>query len=188
MQHNNSDSNDVILKGAGHFLAAIITMGIYGGQVCPMVETLSLSSWFLELTVIFALFFVLRIILYNWIMKTHTTLGVEALRGAAAHLEANNFLQVAQDLICSHHEKWDGKGYPHGLRGESIPLVGRIMAVADVYDALICERIYKEAFSHEKAKSIIVDGKGTHFDPNIVDAFLAIEQRFVEISRKFADG
>jgi response regulator RpfG family c-di-GMP phosphodiesterase len=100
------------------------------------------------------------------IMKTHTSLGVEALRGAAAHLEANNFLQVAQDLICSHHEKWDGNGYPQGLRGVAIPLAGRIMAVADVYDALICKRVYKEAFSHEKAKSIIVDGKGSHFDPN----------------------
>lgn len=122
------------------------------------------------------------------IMKTHTTLGVEALRGAAAHLEANNFLQVAQDLICSHHEKWDGGGYPQGLKGVSIPLAGRIMAVADVYDALICKRVYKEAFSHEKARSIIVDGKGTHFDPNIVDAFLAVEQQFVEISTKFADG
>jgi response regulator RpfG family c-di-GMP phosphodiesterase len=122
------------------------------------------------------------------IMKTHTTLGVEALRGAAAHLEANNFLQVAQDLICSHHEKWDGNGYPQGLKGVLIPLAGRIMAVADVYDALICKRVYKEAFSHEKARSIIVDGKGTHFDPNIVDAFLAIEQQFVEISTKFADG
>ena len=122
------------------------------------------------------------------IMKTHTTLGVEALRGAAAHLEANNFLQVAQDLICSHHEKWDGNGYPQGLRGVSIPLAGRIMAVADVYDALICKRVYKEAFPHEKAKSIIVDGKGSHFDPDIVDAFLAIEQQFVGIATKFADN
>lgn len=122
------------------------------------------------------------------IMKTHTTIGVEALRGAAAHLEANNFLEVAQDLICSHHEKWDGNGYPYGLKNTSIPLAGRIMAVADVYDALICRRVYKEAFSHEKAKSIIIDGKGSHFDPCIVDAFLAIEQRFIEISMRFADG
>jgi response regulator RpfG family c-di-GMP phosphodiesterase len=121
------------------------------------------------------------------IMKTHTTIGVEALRGAAAHLEANNFLEVAQDLICCHHERWDGKGYPQGLKDIAIPLAGRIMAVADVYDALICKRVYKEAFSHEKAKLIIVAGKGTHFDPNIVDAFLAIEQRFIDISRRFAD-
>jgi response regulator RpfG family c-di-GMP phosphodiesterase len=121
------------------------------------------------------------------IMKTHTTIGVEALREAAAHLEANNFLAVAQDLICCHHERWDGKGYPQGLKEISIPLAGRIMAVADVYDALICKRVYKEAFSHEKAKSIIVAGKGTHFDPNIVDAFLAMEQRFIEISMRFSD-
>jgi response regulator RpfG family c-di-GMP phosphodiesterase len=121
------------------------------------------------------------------IMKTHTTIGVEALREAAAHLEANNFLVVAQDLICSHHEKWDGSGYPHRLKNTSIPLAGRIMAVADVYDALICKRAYKEAFSHGKAKSIIVAGKGAHFDPNIVDAFLAMEHRFIDISMKFAD-
>jgi response regulator RpfG family c-di-GMP phosphodiesterase len=121
------------------------------------------------------------------IMKTHTTIGVEALREAAAHLEANNFLAVAQDLICCHHERWDGKGYPQGLKDISIPLAGRIMAVADVYDALICKRVYKEAFSHGKARSIIVAGKGTHFDPNIVDAFLAMEQKFIDISRRFAD-
>jgi response regulator RpfG family c-di-GMP phosphodiesterase len=121
------------------------------------------------------------------IMKTHTTIGVEALRGAAAHLEVNNFLAVAQDLIRSHHERWDGKGYPQGLKDISIPLAGRIMAVADVYDALICKRVYKEAFSHGKARSIIVAGKGTHFDPNIVDAFLAMEQKFIDISRRFAD-
>lgn len=122
------------------------------------------------------------------IMKTHTTIGMEALRGAAAHLEVNNFLAVAQDLICSHHERWDGKGYPQGLQNNAIPLVGRIMAVADVYDALICRRVYKSAFSHEKAKSIIVAGNGTHFDPNIVNAFLATEHQFIDISRKFADA
>jgi response regulator RpfG family c-di-GMP phosphodiesterase len=122
------------------------------------------------------------------IMKTHTTIGVEALRGAAAHLEANNFLQVAQDLICSHHERWDGNGYPYGLKDVAIPLAGRIMSVADVYDALICKRVYKEAFSHEKAKSILLDGKGGHFDPDIVDAFLAIENQFIAISMQFADN
>jgi response regulator RpfG family c-di-GMP phosphodiesterase len=122
------------------------------------------------------------------IMKTHTTIGVEALRGAAAHLEANNFLQVAQDLICSHHERWDGNGYPYGLKDVAIPLAGRIMSVADVYDALICKRVYKEAFSHEKAKSILLDGKGSHFDPDIVDAFLAIENQFISISMQFADN
>ncbi|MBF4448358.1 HD domain-containing protein, partial [Vibrio anguillarum] len=85
----------------------------------------------------------------------------------------------AKELAYGHHEKWDGSGYPQGLRGDAIPLSARLMAVADVYDALICRRIYKEAMPHDNAKTILLEGKGRHFDPEVIDAFLAIEERFI---------
>ncbi|MEM8796836.1 MAG: HD domain-containing phosphohydrolase, partial [Pseudomonadota bacterium] len=92
------------------------------------------------------------------------------------------FLDIARQIAIAHHEKWDGSGYPYGLKGEAIPLPARIMALADVYDALRSKRPYKAAFSHEKARSIIVEGRGSHFDPDVVDAFLACEPKFVAIS------
>ena len=121
------------------------------------------------------------------IMKTHASIGAEALATAEGQLGSNSFLRFAREISETHHEKWDGSGYPNGLKGEDIPLSGRLMALADVYDALISKRVYKPAFSHEKAKSILIDGKGTHFDPDIVDAFIECEQAFVDIATKYSD-
>ncbi|PKM42199.1 MAG: hypothetical protein CVV05_19315 [Gammaproteobacteria bacterium HGW-Gammaproteobacteria-1] len=122
------------------------------------------------------------------IMKTHTTLGADALRRAEAELgEDSSFLRYAREIAEGHHERWDGSGYPHGLAGDAIPLSARLMALADVYDALISKRVYKPAFPHEQARAIIVDGRASHFDPDVVDAFLASEPRFIAIAREFAD-
>jgi len=119
------------------------------------------------------------------IMKGHPEIGAKALSMAEKQLGSNSFLQLAKEISLTHHEKWDGNGYPNGLKGEEIPLSGRLMALADVYDALISERVYKKAFSHEKAKSIILEGDGLHFDPEVVQAFLAIEHEFVAIADKY---
>jgi response regulator RpfG family c-di-GMP phosphodiesterase len=104
---------------------------------------------------------------------------------AEKQLGSNSFLQLAKEISLTHHEKWDGSGYPNQLSGADIPISGRLMAIADVYDALISERVYKKAFSHEKAKSIILEGNGQHFDPELVDAFIAIEEQFVAIADKY---
>lgn len=122
------------------------------------------------------------------IMKTHAQLGADALEQAVQSVTENAFLRHAQDIASNHHEKWDGSGYPLGKKGEEIPLSARLMALADVYDALICKRVYKPAFSHDKAKSIIVEGRGSHFDPRVVDAFIACEQGFVDVAKNFADN
>ncbi len=121
------------------------------------------------------------------IMKGHAQLGGDAIRVAEKELGGNSFLRFAREIAESHHEKWDGSGYPHGLHGDGIPLSGRLMALADVYDALISKRVYKAAFSHDKAKEIILQGKGQHFDPDVVDAFLAAETRFQEIATHYRD-
>jgi PAS domain S-box-containing protein len=122
------------------------------------------------------------------VMKTHTTLGRDAILAAEKLLdEPNSFLQSAREIAQSHQEKWDGSGYPEGLQGEQIPLSARLMAVADVYDALISRRVYKPAFPHDEAVAIIRAGRGTHFDPEIVDAFLAIEGGFRIIAERYAD-
>jgi putative two-component system response regulator len=89
-----------------------------------------------------------------------------------------DFLKQAKILVSTHHEKWDGSGYPKGLKGEEIPLQGRMMAIVDVYDALTSDRPYKKAFTHEEAVKIITEGKGTHFDPSLVDVFLGINEKF----------
>lgn len=118
------------------------------------------------------------------IMKQHTVIGGETLdAAAAAHPEAR-FLKMARDIAWTHHERFDGSGYPKGIQGYDIPLSGRIVAVADVYDALTSSRVYKPAYSHETAKDIILEGRGTHFDPEIVDAFLATEAQFVEVAEQ----
>ena len=119
------------------------------------------------------------------IMKQHPCIGSTALRSAQSILGENSFLSVACEIMETHHEKWDGSGYPNGLKAEEIPVSGRLMALADVYDALISERVYKAAFTHEEAKAIIVDGKGKHFDPDVVDAFLEIESTFISIAKEF---
>ena len=121
------------------------------------------------------------------IMKTHAILGAEALQVAEKELGSNSFLRYAREIAATHHEKWDGSGYPLGTKGDDIPMSGRLMAVADVYDALISKRVYKPAFSHDKAMGIIREGKGTHFDPDIVDALDAVEVEFQEIAAQFKD-
>jgi HD-GYP domain-containing protein (c-di-GMP phosphodiesterase class II) len=121
------------------------------------------------------------------IMKTHADLGADALRDAEKCLGSSSFLRFAREIARGHHEKWDGSGYPSGLKGEEIPVSARLMAVADVYDALISKRVYKPAFSHDKAKAIITEGRGAHFDPDVVDAFLAIEDRVQAIAHEFSD-
>jgi len=121
------------------------------------------------------------------IMKTHTTRGAETLDAALAQYPSARFLRIARDIAASHHEWFDGSGYPRGLAGEAIPLAARIVALADTYDALTSRRVYKEAFSHEKARSTVIKGRGTHFDPDIVDAFLANEARFVAVSEAHSD-
>jgi HD-GYP domain-containing protein (c-di-GMP phosphodiesterase class II) len=122
------------------------------------------------------------------IMKKHVVYGYEALQVAVDRLGDSSFLKLAQTIALTHHEKWDGSGYVSGIQGEDIPLSGRIMALADVYDALISSRVYKSSFSHGKAKEIIIAGKGTHFDPLLVEAFLDLEQRFIAIAKEFQDG
>jgi putative two-component system response regulator len=122
------------------------------------------------------------------IMKTHTTLGRDAIVAAETDaLLENPFFRYAKEITYSHQEKWDGSGYPLGLAGNDIPLSARLMAVADVYDALISERVYKAAFSHEMAVKIIEEGRGSHFDPDMVDAFLTMSEEFRSIALRFAD-
>ncbi len=123
------------------------------------------------------------------IMKTHTTMGRDAIAAAEEKLDVtHSFLRFAREIAYSHQEKWDGTGYPEGLSGDDIPLPARLMAVADVYDALISRRVYKPPFSHEEACKIIKDGWGTHFDPDVVDAFLEIADECHEIARRFVDA
>ncbi len=120
------------------------------------------------------------------IMKTHAALGAETLEAALQRYPAARFLQIARDIAATHHERWDGTGYPAGLSGLQIPLCGRIVSLADVYDALTSKRTYKDAFSHHVARSIILEGSNTHFDPDVVDAFMQIESEFLAIRRQFA--
>ena len=117
------------------------------------------------------------------IMKTHVTAGVDAIERVLTHTKSHAFLEHAILIAGTHHEKWDGSGYPLGLKGHGIPLEGRIMAIVDVYDALISERPYKTAFTHEEACKIIEDGAGTHFDPVLVDVFLNAQDEFARIAQ-----
>lgn len=122
------------------------------------------------------------------IMKTHPALGRDAIakaqRTAGKQIE---FLAIAKELVYSHHEKWDGSGYPEGLAGDAIPIAARLMAVADVYDALISRRVYKAGMSHAQATQIIVEGRARHFDPDVVDAFLELSDEFQAIAERYAD-
>ncbi|WP_255992248.1 response regulator [Chitinolyticbacter albus] len=122
------------------------------------------------------------------IMKTHTTLGRDAIQHAEDQLGVDvDFLRYAKEIAYGHQEKWDGAGYPEGLVGDDIPISARLMAVADVYDALISRRVYKESMSHEEAVAIIRNGRGSHFDPDICEAFLACQAEFQAIAARFAD-
>ena len=123
------------------------------------------------------------------IMKTHTTLGKQAIeqaeKGIDQHIE---FLSCAKEIALSHQEKWDGSGYPQGLAGNNIPISARLMALADVYDALICRRVYKPSMPHTRAVEIILEGRGTHFDPDVIDAFVAVDSEFHAIAERFIDS
>ena len=122
------------------------------------------------------------------IIKTHTTIGRDAIAAAEKLIDApSTFLRLAREIAYSHQEKWDGSGYPEGLRADAIPVSARLMALADVYDALISRRVYKPPFPHEKAVAIIKEGRGAHFDPDIVDAFLRLEGKFRDIAERFVD-
>ena len=116
-------------------------------------------------------------------MKKHAVYGENIIRNIEKKTRENAFLEYAKILAVSHHEKWDGSGYPHGLKGKAIPLQGRLMAIADVYDALTNDRPYKKAFSHEDSVEIIIKGSGTQFDPALCDIFLKYEDEFNKISR-----
>jgi putative two-component system response regulator len=123
------------------------------------------------------------------VMKTHCKLGRDAIQQAEDRLGLKvDFLTVAKEIAYGHQEKWDGSGYPEGLAGDAIPVSARLMAVADVYDALISRRVYKEGMPHDKAIQIIIDGRGKHFDPDMIDAFVAISEQFHAIAQRYADS
>lgn len=122
------------------------------------------------------------------IMKTHTVLGGQAIAHAEQDLDGQvGFLRYAKEIVTWHHERWDGGGYPDGLAGEAIPLSARLMALADVFDALTSVRVYKAAMSPSRTREIILQDRGRHFDPDVVDAFVDAFDEFVEISRRHAD-
>jgi putative two-component system response regulator len=121
------------------------------------------------------------------IMKTHTLHGASTIEAVFREYPEAPFLEMARDIALSHHEKYDGSGYPQGLVGNDIPISARIMALADVYDALTSRRVYKEAFSHDNAKSMINNGAGAHFDPDIIEVFHVEEQQFIAIRKQYAE-
>ncbi len=123
------------------------------------------------------------------LMKTHTLMGARIITSAEELLAApSTFLHFAREIALYHHENWDGSGYPHALAGEAIPLAARLMAVADVYDALISKRCYKPAYSHDEACGFIRSQAGLKFDPIVVQAFLRVEDHFATIAATFADA
>lgn len=121
------------------------------------------------------------------IMKTHALIGGDTLKDADEEAGGNSFLEMGRDIAYHHHEKWDGSGYPHGLLGPDIPLCARIVALGDAYDAMTTKRPYKEPFSHEKTRQLILEGAGKHFDPEVVKAFLKREQKFIRIQKELGD-
>lgn len=122
------------------------------------------------------------------VMKTHTRIGRDSIAAAQETLgDHSEFLVLAREIAYGHHEKWDGTGYPEGLKGEDIPVSARLMAVADVYDALISDRVYKKALSHDEAVEVIREGRGNHFDPTVVDAFLELAEEFRSMADSFRD-
>jgi len=121
------------------------------------------------------------------IMKTHSVIGGDSLASSERMFGETSFLSMGRDIAYFHHEKWNGAGYPKGLKGEEIPLPARIMALADVYDALVSKRVYKEAMDVHKAREIILEGEGQHFDPDVVKAFKDIEEAFIMIKNRFAE-
>jgi putative two-component system response regulator len=125
------------------------------------------------------------------VMKRHAVYGRDAILKAEKLLKAQSspsFLRLAREIVYTHHEKWDGSGYPQGLAGQDIPIPGRLMAVADVYDALVTKRVYKPALPRHEVMAIMIESRGRHFDPEVLDAFLAIEEVFRDIAVEFADN
>lgn len=114
-------------------------------------------------------------------MKTHTILGKQAFEKIIQETGGSSWLNMARDIAYSHHERWDGSGYPVGLKGEEIPLYARMMSIADVYDALTSKRSYKRAFTHKYAMDIILEGRGSLFDPKLVDIFELVSDKFEEV-------
>ena len=121
-------------------------------------------------------------------MKKHTIYGGESLMVGIKELGEESFLSLAKEIALTHHEKWDGSGYPYGMSNKEIPISGRLMALSDVYDALTSKRVYKGAFTHNDARNIILEGRGTHFDPDVVNAFIKREAKFIEIMERFKDS
>jgi putative two-component system response regulator len=121
-------------------------------------------------------------------MKRHTIYGRDTILAAERKLGNTSFLRFAREIAYTHHERWDGSGYPEGLRGDQIPMPGRLMALADTYDALTSKRVYKSQVSHENAVQIIIEAKGSQFDPDLVDAFLALKEDFREVALRYADS
>jgi HD-GYP domain-containing protein (c-di-GMP phosphodiesterase class II) len=121
-------------------------------------------------------------------MQRHTSIAGRCLQEIAQSLGSSNFLEMARDVAVAHHEWWDGSGYPNGLRGEAIPLSARIVAIADVYDALATRRVYKDILPHERCVTIIREGRGTQFDPDLVDVWLTIEEQFRSIASRYASA
>jgi len=122
------------------------------------------------------------------IMKTHTTIGGNTLGAAVQKFPGAEYLNMARDIAIGHHEHYDGKGYPGGLKGDAIPMSARVVAVADVYDALTTKRVYKEAMPHEEARNIIFKDRGAHFDPLLADAFMESEREFLSIKKNLSEG
>ncbi len=121
-------------------------------------------------------------------MELHTVYGRDVILAAEKELGQMSFLKIAKDVAYTHHEKWDGSGYPNGLKGNDIPVCGRLMAITDVYDALITKRVYKPPFSHKKAISIIAGEKGKHFDPEITEVFLENQEEFRSIAMRYVES
>lgn len=121
------------------------------------------------------------------VMKSHAAIGARNLEAVFERYPNNGFIRIGIEIARHHHEKWNGGGYPDGLSGEAIPLSARIMAVGDVYDALRSKRCYKDAFPHEKARGILVEERGKHFDPALIDVFLSVEERFAAINDEMGD-
>jgi putative two-component system response regulator len=120
-------------------------------------------------------------------MQQHAVMAGDCLEDIAEHLGSTNFLDMAREIAVAHHERWDGSGYPNGLRGDAIPLSARIVAIADVYDALATRRVYKNILPHEQCVAVIREGAGTQFDPDLVEVWLTVGASFREIAARYAD-
>ena len=125
----------------------------------------------------------------EWVvMKTHPIIGAATLREVDRQHPGNSLIRMGIDIAESHHERWDGTGYPYGLKNTEIPLVARILSLGDVYDALTSKRCYKEAFDHDKSRGIVEENKGSLFDPEVVEAFLATEDEFKRVREFYQDA